>query len=41
MECYKITGKETEDELNAIYLQIIEDYYEYGTCSVIERSKLD
>jgi hypothetical protein len=39
MECYKLTGKETEEELNAIYLQIVDDYSVYGLVSIIEKDK--
>lgn len=41
MELYNLTGKESDDELNAIYIQIFNDYLEYGTVSIIEKAKLD
>lgn len=41
MECYKLTGKESEQEMEMIYAQIVADYYEYGTVSIIEKHKED
>lgn len=36
MECYLITGKENQTELDEIYMQVLSDYLEYNTSSIFQ-----